>query len=213
MLPMRDPPVRKEARQWMLSLFLGGAYVLTACSSSAPLGLDTSSPTEAPDSAASNSQAGVSQSLGQLQDDPALLSAIPDIVSSEIRADTGLQIAYTRADQIDVASGLLVETQWQHMQQCLGLVMVPPVVVIREGPVLPFTADDVVIRDIEGTPVASASHREVAIVQVTDADFDGTLGNPGFNLRSIMGRLLWLSADLAVRDYPYECARQQIVID
>jgi hypothetical protein len=147
--------------------------------------------------------------LVQLEDDPGLLNAIPDVVASETMADSGLQIAYTRQGQSETVPGALVEAQWVYMQTCLGQVTSPPVVVIRDTPVLPFTAKDDVIFNIDGIPIASASHRDVAIIQVRESDFDGSLGNPGFNLRSIMGRLLWVSAGLAERDYPYGCAREQ----
>ncbi|NND92451.1 MAG: hypothetical protein HKN42_16450 [Granulosicoccus sp.] len=158
----------------------------------------------------SSAQVGqVPDSLLQLEDDPGLLSEIPDVVASETRADTGIQIAYTRADQSVLVPGALIEAQWIHMQSCVGLVASPPVIVVRDGPVKPFTSADDVIYNIDGLPIASASLRDVAVIQVRDTDFDGSLGTPGFNLRSILGRMLWLSASLPERDYPYECARQQ----
>ena len=146
--------------------------------------------------------------LLQLQDDPGLLSDIPEVVASETRADSGLQIAYTRAEQVEAVPPGVIEAQWLHMQSCLELIASPPLVVVRNGPVRPFTSTDDVIHDIEGIPMASASRLESAIVQVRDNDFDGSVGNPGFNLRSILGRLLWLSAALPERDYPYSCARE-----
>ncbi len=145
----------------------------------------------------------------QLEDDPGLLSSIPDVVSSEIRADTGLQIAYTREGQDAVVPGSLVEEQWVYMQTCVGQQSAPPLVVVRDGAVVPFTETDDVIYNIDGIPVASSSLRDVSVIQIQEADFDGSLGSPGFNLRSIMGRLLWLSANLPERDYPFNCARQQ----
>jgi hypothetical protein len=152
-------------------------------------------------------------SLLELQDDPDLLAQIPFVVESEVLATTGLQVAYTAALQREKAPSLLVESQWIAMQSCLGQVAVAPVVIVRDTAVQPFTASDDVIHNIEGIPVASASMRTVPVVQILIADFDGSLGSPGFNLRSIMGRLLWLSAGLAERDYPYNCAREPVDTD
>ncbi|ASJ71114.1 hypothetical protein [Granulosicoccus antarcticus] len=156
----------------------------------------------------SGGQTGVLEGLLQLEDDPGLLSQIPEVVSIDIRADTGLQIAYTREDQALDVPGALVELQWVFMQSCLEQQSVAPVVVIRDGAVTPFTATDDVIYNIEGIAVASSSRRDVPVIQVQEADFDGSLGALGFNLRSVMGRMLWLSASLPERDYPFDCARQ-----
>ncbi len=185
------------------------AVALGACSSSGSVSVpeEVVEPTTQPDS--TGTQAGTPDSLLQLEDDPGLLTRIPDVVFSEIRADTGLQIAYTREGQDLAVPGALVEEQWVYMQTCVGQQSAPPVVVVRDGAVVPFTQTDDVIYNIDGIPVASASLRAVSVVQIQEADFDGSLGSPGFNLRSIMGRLLWLSANLPERDYPFNCARQQ----
>ncbi|MGQ7846768.1 hypothetical protein ACUNV4_19955 [Granulosicoccus sp. 3-233] len=152
---------------------------------------------------------GVPDSLLQLEDDPGLLAEIPEVLVTVTTSGVGLQVAYTREGQAEVVPAQLVEAQWLYMQDCLGQSGTSPVVVVRDGPVTPFTATDDVIYDIEGTPVASGSHRTVPILQIQEDDFDVSSSNPGFNLRSIMGRLLWLSASLPERDYPYECARQR----
>jgi hypothetical protein len=198
----------KNARACSMSVCV--ACLLQACSSSSP-GNATTLPVPTVSTTSSDQQVTslVPDSLLQLEDDPGLLSDIPEIVSSEIRADTGLQIAYTRLDQAQMVPGALIESQWLHMQTCLGQVASPPVVMVVEGAVRPFTSSDDVIYDILGNPIASASRRDIAIIQVIESDFDGSLGTPGFNLRSIMGRLLWLSAGLPERDYPYGCAREQ----
>lgn len=183
------------------------AVALNACSSSG----SSSAPVE-PSILPPESSGGVSgtpDSLLQLEDDPGLLATIPDVVSSEVRADTGLQIVYTRDAQELIAPAALIEAQWVFMQGCVGQQSAAPVVVVRDGPVEPFTASDDVIYNIDGIPVASASLRDVSVVQIRETDFDGSLGSPGFNLRSIMGRMLWLSANLPERDYPFSCARQQ----
>lgn len=185
------------------------AITLGACSSSGSG--SGSAPVEVPATQPDSTSVAVDtpDSLLQLEDDPGLLGSIPDVVSTDIRADTGLQIAYTREGQAAVVPGALVEEQWVYMQTCLGQQSNPPLVVVREGAVFPFTETDDVIFNIDGIPVASASLRAVSVIQIQEADFDGSLGSPGFNLRSIMGRLLWLSANLPERDYPFNCARQQ----
>ena len=183
------------------------AITLGACSSSGSGSAPVEVPATQPDS--TSVAVGTPDSLLQLEDDPGLLGSIPDVVSTDIRADTGLQIAYTREGQAAVVPGALVEEQWVYMQTCVGQQSNPPLVVVREGAVFPFTETDDVIFNIEGIPVASASLRAVSVIQIQEADFDGSLGSPGFNLRSIMGRLLWLSANLPERDYPFNCARLQ----
>ena len=96
------------------------------------------------------------------------------------------------------------------MQACVGQIAVAPLVVVRAGPVTPFTPKDDVIHSIEGIPIAAASRLTTStVIQVRDSDFNGSLGQPAFNLRSIMGRYLVAICHLPERDYPFECAREQ----
>jgi len=136
-----------------------------------------------------------------------LINVLPDIVKTRTLANTGLRIGYTAVDQLTGIDVNYIEQQWQHMQRCTGQVAVAPFIVITELSVEPLTLDDDVIFNIDGIPAASASAGLVPTIQIREADFDGSLGNVGFNLRSILGRYLWLSADLAERDYPFPCAR------
>lgn len=147
--------------------------------------------------------------LQVVQSDPALINAIPEIAASEWHADTGLQVAWARGTTSADVEAAYIGGEWIFMQDCTGVNTTPPLVVITPGPVDPLLSSDDVIRDIEGRPIASASAGTVTILQVQVADFDGSLGNPGFHLRSIAGRHLWLSANLAERDYPYLCARRE----
>ncbi len=188
----------------MLSALLAG------CSGSAepPPSVDVERVAELPQQ---EQQTLIPGSLLQLEDDPGLLSAIPTIVASETMAESGLEVAYTDRQQIQQIPALNIEAQWQYMQTCVGQVASAPVVVVQSQQVKPFTSSDDVIRNIDGAVIASSIVRTVPIVQILEQDFDGSLGNAGFNLRSIMGRLLWQSAGLAERDYPYSCARQQPV--
>jgi len=212
---MQNDPEQLPRRK---ATILGGALLpaalclcltlaLGACSGSSSTGASTPPVVvEMPDQ---EEDTRVPDSLVQLEDDPGLLAEIPEVLVTITTARVGVQVAYTRQGQADDVPAELVETQWIYMQECLGQSGTSPVVVVREGAVTPFTLSDDVIFDIEGTPVASGSHRTVPILQIQEDDFDVSLSNPGFNLRSIMGRLLWLSASLPERDYPFECARQQ----
>ncbi|MFK7993014.1 MAG: hypothetical protein AB8B87_02685 [Granulosicoccus sp.] len=154
--------------------------------------------------------------LQQLQKDTTLLSAVPEVAHTRIMANSGIQIAFTERSLIALAPAAVIEKQWVYMQKCLQLVGVAPIVLVRDGPIAPFTLSDDVVRnetliaqDIASVPIASASTLYGPVIQVSITDFDGSLGSPSFNLRSIMGRYLWLSANLPERDYPFACARQE----
>ncbi len=136
-----------------------------------------------------------------------LINALPDVILTETLADSGIRVGYTAADQSSEVDSNYIERQWQHMQSCTGQVAVAPFIVIIEQAVTPLTNEDDVIFNIDGVPAASSSAGLVPVIQIREADFDGSLGNVGFNLRSILGRYLWLSANLAERDYPFTCAR------
>ena len=154
--------------------------------------------------------------LGLLREDSRLISSVPEVVFTQTLADSGLQITYVSLDLVTVAPADNIEEQWFFMEDCLEQVTNPPVILVREGPAVPFTIDDDVVRneqfdafEITSIPVASATMLYGSVLQISDADFDGSIGTAGFNLRSIMGRHLWLSAGLAERDYPFSCAQQQ----
>jgi len=135
--------------------------------------------------------------------------ALPPVHSSETLADSGLQVAFTSAGLRESIDPLFIERQWLHMQTCVAVTAAAPLIIVVDGSVSPLTPDDDVLHHIDGSVTASASQSASgATVQISHADFDGTLGNVGFNLRSILGRYLWLSTGLAERDYPYTCARE-----
>ena len=143
-----------------------------------------------------------------LQDDIGRISEIPTIVAGEVLAESGLEVGYTSiALSVDVPA-LNIEANWLHMQSCLNLVAVAPLVIVADS-VSPLTIHDDVIHTIDGFPFATASHRDIPVLQVDSEDFSAERIY-GYNLRSIMGRLLWSTAGLAVRDYPFECANQVI---
>lgn len=105
------------------------------------------------------------------------------------------------------SSNDFIVAQWVHMQDCLQVSAQEPSVSVVEGKITPLTPNDDVVRFIDGQIQASSNVTDTNVtVQVRSADFDGSLGEPGFYLRSIMGRYLWLSNGLPERDYPHECA-------
>ena len=143
-----------------------------------------------------------------------LISEVPAVEHTVTRADSGIQITYTSAALVERARPQAIEEQWIHMQSCLGQIASAPAVLVIDGPVAPYTVNDDVVRnetltafEITSMPVASAHTIYGKLLQVSIDDFDGSLGMPLFNLRSIMGRYLWQAAELPSRDYPFSCAQ------
>ena len=147
--------------------------------------------------------------LLMLAADPARIGAVPTVVAVDTFADSGLEIAYTEAGQRERVDPRLLAAQWRHVRECVGIDAPAPLIVVVGDAIEPLKRTDDVIRDIDGRIVASSSATAggVATLQVLEADLDGSLGETGFALRSIIGRHLWLSAMLPERDYPFRCAR------
>lgn len=146
--------------------------------------------------------------LLDLQAGSTLAGPLPTITSIEVLAASGLQLAYTQSAQIDIVPALSVEANWLHMQSCLQQVGVAPLIIIGSSDIVPLTSGDEVIHTIDGIPVASASPGAIPVIQIGLSDFMVIGDANGYNLRSIMGRLLWSSAGLSVRNYPYSCAQR-----
>lgn len=123
-------------------------------------------------------------------------------------ADTGLQVGFSNGLDTARVDLSLIEDSWSGMQSCLNVVAVSPLVMVLDVPVLPMSASDDVLFNIDGSIVATSTRFETgtATVQISIDDLDGSLNRVGFNLRSIMGRYLWDSANLPERDYPHSCA-------
>jgi len=137
------------------------------------------------------------------------ISADPSTTDFVPTPGNGLDIAYEDPGVALDSSNEFIVTQWLHMQNCLQVSAVEPVVSVVEGKLIPVTTNDDVVRHIDGQIQASSSISDTGTaIQVRSADFDGSLGEPGLYLRSIMGRYLWLANGLAERDYPYECANE-----
>lgn len=155
--------------------------------------------------------------LELLKTETDLIFPVPDIAFTQTLANTGLQVSYTTQELKSQAPGASIEAQWIYMLGCVKQSAVAPLVIVREGMPEPFTIADDVVRneqitetEITSVPVASASILYGPVIQISVSDFDGSQGGvPLFNLRSIMGRYLWLSNNLAERDYPFACAQQQ----
>lgn len=150
------------------------------------------------------------EALVELQTAGTLTAPVPAISSIEILAESGLQVAYTKSTQIATVPALTVELNWIHMQSCLHQVGVAPLVLVRSVSFAPLTSIDDVIHTIDGIPVASSTMGAIPVIQISESDFLMPGEANGYNLRSIMGRLLWSSAGLSARDYPYSCARQLV---
>ncbi len=127
----------------------------------------------------------------------------------QITAATGVQIVYSDPELQNTIDADYIDSQWVKMQTCLQITAHTPTVNVVSDRVTPLTADDDVIRYIDGSILATSTVTDTGTtVQVTAADFDGSLGPIGGSLRSIFGRYLWFSANLPERDYQYDCANQ-----
>jgi len=153
-----------------------------------------------------------------LQADSQVLTEVPTVAHTQTMANSALQVSYSHEELRTVAPATEIEKQWIYMQACVQQLSAAPLVLVVDGPVSPFTLQDDVVRNenpqalvISSVPIASASLLHGPVIQISVADFDGSLGTPLFNLRSIMGRHLWLSAGLAERDYPFQCAQSEPV--
>ncbi len=131
----------------------------------------------------------------------------PETIATITAAENGLQVSYMTQAQQDSIDTDYVASQWTHMQSCLDIVAPPPRVIIVSGTISLLSPEDDAVRHFDGRVKAASSQQETGVImQVSEDDFDGTLGEVGGYLRSIMGRFLWLSEQLAERDYPYNCA-------
>lgn len=152
--------------------------------------------------------------LARLKSESGLLAPVPEVQFTRTMADTGIQVSYTELSLVPLAPGEVIQAQWKFMQECVQQVGVAPVVLVTQDQVAPFTENDDVVRnqvltatEILSIPIASASTLHGNLVQIRIDDFDGSLGSSLFNLRSIMGRMVWLENGLPVRDYPHDCAQ------
>jgi len=127
----------------------------------------------------------------------------------QITAATGVAIVFADDTQQNTIGSDYIEQQWVQMQTCLQITAQTPTVKVLAERISPLSVEDDVLRYIDGTVLATATVTSTDVtIQVTQADFDESLGSKGENLRSIMGRYLWFSANLPERDYDYTCASE-----
>lgn len=133
----------------------------------------------------------------------------PDVALIKQPSGTDLKVAYTDEQLLDEISVDYIVTQWQNMKLCLGTAQPAPYIVVVSGFLDSVESDDVLF-NFEGRRLASATWRRngVNIIRISSLDFDGSQGNAGFHLRSIMGRYLWTLSDLPVREYKTDCASE-----
>jgi len=140
--------------------------------------------------------------------DNALIAADPGTPEFTPSPGNGLPILYQDPGQDLSLNDEFIGAQWEYMQTCLMVSAQEPVVIVVDGQLEPTDSNDDVVRHIDGQIQASSHVTDTsATIQVRTQDFDGSLGNEGAYLRSIMGRYLWLANSLAERDYPYHCAK------
>ena len=139
-------------------------------------------------------------------DGPALQLG-PEIAVVHRPAGTDLVVAYSDEALPDDVSVDYVVGEWEKMKVCLGTTARAPYIVIVDGYLESVPSDDVLF-NFEGRRLASAtwSRDEINVIRVSHLDFDGSQGNAGFHLRSIIGRFLWTLNELPVRDYNTLCA-------
>lgn len=136
-----------------------------------------------------------------------------DLASSEVVSVPGsdLSVAYRTPDTREAVTSDYVSAQWEHMQGCLGIRVPAPTVIVLNGWLPAGESVDDVLLSFEGRLLASATVRESAVdlVRISTFDFDGSQGNAGFHLRSILGRYIWTVSSRPIRDYKTACASGQ----
>lgn len=131
----------------------------------------------------------------------------PDIIDLQISESTQLRLAFTDLNQQTDSALPFVDRTWSEMQNCLGVAANPPLVILKTADVEPFSSSDDTIFNFEMHIAASAHDVDGAsVIQILANDLDEQGESQGFYLRSILGRYLWRSNQLAERDYNYTCA-------
>ena len=127
----------------------------------------------------------------------------------QITAATGVQITFADEAQKDSIGGDYIESQWVQMQTCLQITAQTPAVRVVSDRITPLTSDDDVLRFIDGSVLATATVTSTdATIQITEADFDGSLGPRATTFAPLSVVISGFSASLPERDYPYHCANQ-----
>lgn len=150
--------------------------------------------------------AGATPASDLLFEDPTDLA---DVHSLSTLADTGIRIGFTGDIDAESVDSGFIEASWSQMQSCLGVVAAAPFIIVSSDSIQPMSNADDVLFNIDGSITATSTRFATGVtIQISALDLDGSLNRIGFNLRSVMGRFLWASANLPERDYPHECANQ-----
>lgn len=118
-----------------------------------------------------------------------------------------LSVAYADAALQEQVNAEYVSGEWEKMKHCLGVSAPPPIVLVVDGWVEAGPSDDVLF-SIVGQRLATSTFRSDStnLIRISTYDFDGSQGNPGFHLRSVVGRYLWSVNELAAVGYNTGCA-------
>lgn len=137
-----------------------------------------------------------------------LLPIVEQNGTSEFTPNLGSNIDAIQEDFTEGGNNEFIAAEWVRMQECMQVSAMEPEFTVVAGTITPIDSNDDVVRHIDGMIQASSHVTDTsAAIQIREADFDGSLGDPGSYLRSIIGRYLWFANGFAERDYPFECAR------
>ncbi|MBX2880610.1 MAG: hypothetical protein KTR32_11785 [Granulosicoccus sp.] len=141
-----------------------------------------------------------------LNDAPGFLHD-PDIALIVTPVSSQITVAYADANLQQRVNAEYVSDEWEKMKLCLDVSAQPPVVLVIDGWIDASAGDDVLF-NITGRRLATSTHRtdSTNLIQISTYDFDGSQGNPGFHLRSILGRYLWSVNQLPAVGYNTGCA-------
>lgn len=121
--------------------------------------------------------------------------------------DSDLVIEYGSSSARGRVSPDYLSSQWEFVQDCLSVTYAAPRLLVVDS-WLPTQDVDDVLFSIEGRRIATTifDTEGVSVVRISTYDFDGSQGNPGFHLRSILARYVWTVNELPIRAYNTACA-------
>lgn len=157
-------------------------------------------------------------SEGQTESDPSIIAILndspdflhdPQIAAIDGASSGEITVAYSDANLQQRVNADYVNGEWEKLKLCLQVSASPPVVLVVDGWVEAGSSDDVLF-NIMGRRLATSTHRpdSTNLIRISTYDFDGSQGNPGFHLRSILGRYLWSVNELPAVGYNTGCASQ-----
>lgn len=131
----------------------------------------------------------------------------PDIAAIVNPSGGQLTVAYANPDLQAGVNADYVAGEWEYMRNCLAVDAAAPVVLVIDGWIDSVDSEDVLF-NIQGRRLATSSKNQngASLIRISSYDFDGSQGNPGFHLRSILGRYLWSQNNLLASGYDTRCA-------